>query len=469
MGMTPMIAPDGSSGEIPSAKVADAVKAGGKIGAWMLDPQGNRGIIPLDKTTEAIQAGARPIASLPAVNMKEQGQFGIEYNSPTSAQQKAKGEYESANLKPIGEALGAMATGGLLKTPAGASAAEKLLKLAGRAALSGAGVGAGAAAGGASPAEVGSAAATGAVMQPVAEGISAAASNLAPKIAESALNITDRMRGRGRTIGDAVLEETTGVKPSTLAADTRQAIGNLVGQMERAVDTATQSGVTGSTQGAHDILNNSLSDLPRNAKTIRAKLEGLHDLLDLDNNPRTDYTPTELLEMKRGIGQEMKTWPLEWQKMDAVKQVQQRLYGAIDKELDHLVPGNAELNQTISSLIPAKQQAAKLAEGASIAQLMAHRLAAHTGALAASGVGGAVGYREGGPTGAAIGAAAGLALPEIASSPTGQMVLARMLNALGPKATSPEMLPLVKALAAHAVNPQQPETPSLPFHPGSGL
>jgi len=448
MGMTPMIAPDGTSGEVPVSKVADAVKAGGKVGAWMLDPQGNRGVIPLDRTTEAVQAGARPIAPLPDIE-KQMPPSGL-----TTAQQKAKGEYESANLKPIAETLGAIATGGLLKTPAGVSAAEKLLRLAGRSALSGAGVGAGALAVGASPQEAGTAAASGAIVQPVAEGVSAVAKNLAPKIAESALNITDRMRGRGRTIGDAVLEETTGIKPGTLAAETRQAIGGLVTQMEKGVDVATQQGKIGTTASAEIVLNDALTDLPRNAASIRAKISGLRDLLSFGKTGSTIYTPNDLLEMKRGIGMEIKSWPPEWQNLDAVKHVQQKLYGALDSELDRIVPGNAEINQTISSLIPAKQQATRMSQGASIAQLMAHRLAAHTGALAASGIGGAVGYREGGTAGAAAGAAAGLVLPELLSSPTGQMMLARMLNALGPKATSPELLPLIKAVAAHAANGQ---------------
>jgi len=69
MGNTPMIAPDGSSGEIPNASVPAAIKAGGKVGAWMLDPQGNRGVIPLDRSIDAIQAGARPAEPLPDVQM----------------------------------------------------------------------------------------------------------------------------------------------------------------------------------------------------------------------------------------------------------------------------------------------------------------------------------------------------------------------------------------------------------------
>jgi len=490
MGMTPMIAPDGSSGDIPNARVAEAVRAGGKVGAWMLDPQGNRGVIPLDRTTDAIQAGARPIApmNVPTALSGQESQFyqqhpaNVLYRDIRSTQspeavagrQKVSREVQHEIGVNAGMMAGGVATGGLLEAPEGASLAARAAYLLGRAGLSGAGQGIGALVGGASPDEAKTAAEVGAVAQPVAEGVGAIAKSVAPKIAESALNITDRMRGRGRTIGDAVLEETTGIKPGTLATETKQAIGSLVQKMEQGVDTATQQGKIGTTATAHAVLDDALDNLPRNAASIRAKLSGLGDLLHFGNTGSTVYSPNELLEMKRGIGMEIKSWPSEWQNLDAVKQVQQKLYGALDSELDRIVPGNADINQTISSLIPAKQQAVRMSQGASIAQLMAHRLAAHTGALAASGIGGAVGYREGGAPGAAIGAAAGLALPELLSSPTGQMTLARMLNALGPKATSPEILPLVKALAAHAASSSQvpaaqPNAPGEPFHPNQGV
>jgi hypothetical protein len=468
MGTTPMIAPDGSSGEIPDAKVADAVKAGGKVGAWMLAPDGSRGIVPVDKTLDAIKAGARPQAPLPDVRMHETGAFGVQYNRLTDEQQRIKGEYESANLKPIAETLGAMATAGLLKTPGGATMASKLLHLAGRSALSAAGVGGGAFAAGASPQEVQGAAESGAVAQPVAEGASAAASSLAPKIAESALKITDRMRGRGRTIGEAVLENTTGIKASTLAPEIRQAIGSITQDMEAATHAATQSGVTGSAQPAQQALNDAISKLPRNARTVAAKLNGLHDLLDLGGGPQASYTPDELLEMKRGIGKEMGTWGMEWQKLSDVQAVRERLYGAIDGELDRLIPGNAEKNQIISSLIPAKQQATRISGGATIAERMAHRMAAHTGALASAGFGGTLGYEKGGVPGAAAGAIAGLAIPEVATSTPGQMAAARLFNSLGETATSnaSHILPLIKALAAQTATPN---TPGLPFHPGAGI
>lgn len=449
-----MIAPDGSSGEIPTSKVKEAIQAGGKPATWMIAPDGSRGIVPLDRSLEAIQAGARPQAPLPNIPVMQQDILGRSVPTLTSEQQQRKGQYESANLKPIGETLGAIATGGLLPTAPGATLATKAISLAGRAALSGAGTGVGALAGGARPGEAAGAAAAGTVAQPIAEGVSAVASSLAPKLAESALGITQNMRARGRTPGEAILEQTSGIKLSTLAPEIKQAVSTLTNKMEQGVDAATQSGVMGSTQSAHQALNDALADLPRNAKTIRAKVESLHDLLDLDNagtGPvRAQYTPTELLEMKRGIGKEIETWPPEWQKMSEVKRVQSQLYGSIDNELDRLVPGNSDINQAISSLLPAKSQSAKMLKGASLPQRAIHRVAAHTGALTGAAAGGYAGDKAGGLPGAIAGTAAGLIVPEAISSSAGQMLAARFINSVGEKATAPEILPFVKALAAHS-------------------
>lgn len=264
-------------------------------------------------------------------------------------------------------------------------------------------------------------------------GLGEAATALAPKAAETALHISDRMRGRGKDIGEAVLDETTGLRSSTLAKQTRERLADLTSQMEDGVHQATTSGAAGSTQSAHAVLDDAIAKLPRNARSMADKLGGLHDLLDLRPSGSVgpvpaSYTPDELLEMKRGIGKEIKTWPPEWQRFDDVKNVQQRLYGAIDNELDRIVPGNREINQRISSLIPANQQAKRISLGASTAQRMAHRVAAHTGAGASALAGGYAGYEKGGIPGAVAGGAAGLLVPEVLSSTAGQMAVARLME-----------------------------------------
>lgn len=254
------------------------------------------------------------------------------------------------------------------------------------------------------------------------------AKNLAPALAETSLGITERMRGSGRSIGETALRETSSVRPASLAKEAQGKLSNLTSTMESNVNQATAAGKVGSTVDAHAALDAVIAKTPRNATGIVSKLNELRDKLYLDPaNKVTSFTPTDLLEMKRGIGEEIKTWPLEWQKNDKVKMAQQRLYGAIDKEIDKLVPGNDALNQTISSLIPVKSQAVRKSLQASTTQRVANRIAVHTGAAALGGVGSFFGEKAGGTSGAIVGGLAGLIAPEMASSPTARMAIARAL------------------------------------------
>lgn len=268
------------------------------------------------------------------------------------------------------------------------------------------------------------------------EGLAAGAKAIAPNMAESALGIGERLRGRGRTIGKAVLENTSGVGPGAVGRSSDAAIKDLTNQLETSVNAATQQGKTGSTVGAHQVLDAAIQNTPRNAKGIIAKLRSLRDVLDLRPEGSvgpmpTTYTPNELLEIKRGIGKEVGTWPLEWQKSSDVKYALTRLYGAIDQEVDRLAPGTADINQKISSLIPASKQAQRLTGQASLTQKIAGRASAHTGALIGASAGGALGYKEGGAKGAVLGSTLGLVGPELLTSPQAQMLAARGFYNLG--------------------------------------
>lgn len=60
MGTTPMFAPDGTIGDVPHAKIAEAVKAGFKIGVDMNAPDGSKGTIPVERIHDAIKGGFSP-------------------------------------------------------------------------------------------------------------------------------------------------------------------------------------------------------------------------------------------------------------------------------------------------------------------------------------------------------------------------------------------------------------------------
>jgi hypothetical protein len=264
--------------------------------------------------------------------------------------------------------------------------------------------------------------------QVASEGIGAAAHALAPAFAESALKIGAAQRGYGKTIGKAVLENTSGITPQAVSDAASAQADQLKAQVEGMVHQATLNGQMGSTTAEHQILNDAFSKFPRNAKTLRAKIPELHDLLELDQTGRTSFTPDELLEMKRGIGKEISLWPPEWQHHSDIVGLKGKLYGSIDSQLDRLAPGTGALNQQWSSLIPAISQGMKIDDQASLVQSIAHRVLAHTGALTGATAGAIYGGKEGGTGGAVLGGISGLILPEVLASPSSQMAAARALH-----------------------------------------
>jgi hypothetical protein len=170
----------------------------------------------------------------------------------------------------------------------------------------------------------------------------------------------------------------------------------------------------------------------RNSKPLFDAAQGV------DNQLRTNFltghsipervTPTELLNLKRGVGDLQGSWPLETNKIggDTVRGV----YRALDSELDRTVPGSSELNQRISSLIPVAKRAGAADLNASLLQRATARFGKHTGAATLAGIGATEGYHKDGLAGGAAGLAAGAILPEVLSSPAMLMFGARSMNAL---------------------------------------
>jgi hypothetical protein len=171
----------------------------------------------------------------------------------------------------------------------------------------------------------------------------------------------------------------------------------------------------------------------RNSKPLFDAAQGV------DSQLRTNFltghsipervTPTELLNLKRGVGDLQGSWPLETNKIggDTVRGV----YRALDSELDRTVPGSSELNQRISSLIPVAKRAGAADLNASLLQRATARFGKHTGAATLAGMSAAEGYHKDGFAGGAAGLAAGAILPEVLSSPAMLMFGARAMNGLG--------------------------------------
>lgn len=272
----------------------------------------------------------------------------------------------------------------------------------------------------------------GALTGAITHGIGEAGKALAPSLMESALGVTRKMRGFGKTPGEAALNEIEGVRPGTIAENAQEKLRQLTTELET---KAAQSTVPASTAPALAVLDREQAKaVSQNNKAVYDQLQAIRQQLTTEfqsGNPiPTQISAKQALDLKRGIGSLEKSWNPE--QRGATKGVVRKIYGALDKELDNAVPGADKLNQRISSLITVGNRAESTERGADFTQRALHRAAAHTGALTGAVGGGLLGYRKGGYEGAGIGAVAGLALPELIASPTAQTSAARLLSS-GPQ------------------------------------
>jgi len=272
--------------------------------------------------------------------------------------------------------------------------------------------------------------AVGAAAGAIGGGLGEAARAAAPSVAESALGITKRMRGYGKTPGVAALEETSGLAPATIEKQAQQKIGGLTSGIE---SSAAAHPGTVSLQPAIDTIDQEIAKATsqNNGQAIE-QLGRVKDALTkgaVTGNPlAVDQSASNALNMKRGLrSQFVKNWNPEL--MSGTRAVAAKASGAIDNSLDTaLGPDFQSANQKISSLIPVAERSESLERDPSIAQKVGNRVAAHTGALIGSAAGGAEGYREHGAPGAVIGSLAGLTIPELLAHPATQMAAARVMN-----------------------------------------
>lgn len=249
--------------------------------------------------------------------------------------------------------------------------------------------------------------------------------------AESALGVRAIQRGYGKTPGTFAVEETGGLNPSTVAASARKKIGDLNADLENRAATST---TPASLQPARDVIDfrattagaGNSAYTPKELAEMRAHLTNPQPGFAGAIDPATgeiavDQSPMNILRMKREFGKDFTKWnPLHPKgEIGTARNV----YRALDDELDRTVPGADDLNQRISSGIPVAERAEATDLNAGVGQRVAHRIAAHSGAM----LGGVAGYHAGGIPGLV----AGMVLPEVISSPTARMAGARALYGTG--------------------------------------
>jgi hypothetical protein len=129
-----------------------------------------------------------------------------------------------------------------------------------------------------------------------------------------------------------------------------------------------------------------------------------------------DITPSQLLDLKRGLGADhVHNWNPDVNK--GVTDTAKQAYHSMAEELHRVVPGTADLDNTISNLIPVVRRAELANTSAGVTQRIADRIGRPTGGM----LGAATGAFFGGPLGAVV----GTVLPDLVSAPALKMAAAR--------------------------------------------
>lgn len=275
---------------------------------------------------------------------------------------------------------------------------------------------------------------TGALMgaggQVLGQGLKAAA----PALAETALKVRGNQRLFGRTVGDAILNDTgSAVRPENIGKNAEATIARLSPQLDAADQASATAGKRGTLLPARTAIADTIQGHAGNrAMKTAGGIQPVADFLRTDQLTGLPLAEQQaapgLRSLKRGLNEDfIHNWTSD--QPPAQKATARQAYGLINQQLHGIAPETEALDQRISSLFPVQLQGQRVASGAPLVQRLAGRVGAHTGALAGAGIGGTLGYREGGGVkGAIAGGLTGLVAPELIASPEGQMIMARTLN-----------------------------------------
>ncbi len=254
---------------------------------------------------------------------------------------------------------------------------------------------------------------------------------LAPVAAETAMGVRGIDRLYGRIPGKAILEDTKGIRPMTVAKSARETIDRLTPELEEKATMASERGARGSLGPARQSVASTIQKHEMNRAMESAReLDPLKQRLNTDaltGLPLAEkQTPLGLMKMKRGLNEDfIGKWSPD--QPPGLRTSAKTAYGLINREMHGAAPETIDLDRRISSLIPVAKRAEAKAVNASTLQRLAGRMGAHTGALTGATIGALGGYGAGGGKGALEYGLLGLVAPEVLASPTLQMGLARSL------------------------------------------
>ena len=265
------------------------------------------------------------------------------------------------------------------------------------------------------------------------EGIGSASRAMAPKLAETAMRVGKGERLTGANPGRALIEETSKVRPASIARDLSAKGAQLANEESRMAAASPNSGNLA--PAISPIAARQSRAIGAGATSTAEQLQPMRDFFEGEappgfagttvpgpgGNPRISPTQpaSQLLSMRREFTPNFRIryGPAA---DSTIQKVGRQAYQGLTGEVKNAIPGISEIDDRLHDIIPASKAAESTSRNAGLFQRTAGRLAAHTGALA----GGLYGYHAGGIPGALL----GIAGPEMAASPTVQMGLARALQ-----------------------------------------
>ncbi len=273
--------------------------------------------------------------------------------------------------------------------------------------------------------------------------------------AKVALKLPGKTEAFGATPSQAILEDTSGFRPATIAKTGQAKINELKPQMESAVSSAkTPIDLAPGRTAIEDAMQ-----VASNEGDVASfnQLLKMRDAMEKNMVTGQQYPPTipprEALDLKRGFGRQFADYNPDVH--ENVNRIAKGVRGEINDQIHSAAPEAQSLDQRIQSLIPVVNRAETVSRGAGIGERVLGRMARPTGGM----LPGAVGYHEFGIPGL-IGGLLGV---EATASAVPLMCSARGMYGLGRGIKSAIGQRLVEA--GPFMNDQQSSQPDLDKQP----
>lgn len=259
---------------------------------------------------------------------------------------------------------------------------------------------------------------------------------VARPLVKSALSLPGRTERYGATPAQAALEETSGIRPSTIRASATAKLDELNRELER---LASASKNTADLTAARRVITDEIAKV-KAANGIATDLAPMEDQLTTarpgfggavtpSGEVAAQQHPMDFLRMKRQFGSDFTKFDAAVPLKDSTRNVGNKAYHKLSSEFDRAVPEGAGINQRSQSLIPVKEGAQRADERVGAVQRAVDRSTRPTGGLAAT----LFGLQAAGLPGAVT----AMTLQEALASPTVRMALARMFHGGGKAASTP--------------------------------